>query len=247
MKFYPHHIGDFIKDTARLNDSQSMAYLRLIWEYYANEMPLDNDCNAIAFKIGSSASDVEQILRHFFFLHDGKWHQSRCDTVIAEFYAKSEKARTSANIRWEEKKKNANALRTHNERNANEPKNDATHNPIPISKPKVKSVGASASRLPAEWSPTDADIAYCKTERPDINVARTVDSFRDYWHAKAGAGARKVDWAATWRSWVRNEKSGTQQVNGYKSEKQRNNEAALRAIYGTPTPQTEKLIQGEIV
>lgn len=106
---------------------------------------------------------------------------------------------------------------------------------------------ASASRLPAEWSPTDADIAYCKTERPDINVARTVDSFRDYWHAKAGAGARKVDWAATWRSWVRNEKSGTQQVNGYKSEKQRNNEAALRAIYGTPTPQTEKLIQGEIV
>ena len=138
MKFYPHHIGDFIKDTARLNDSQSMAYLRLIWEYYANEMPLDNDCNAIAFKIGSSASDVEQILRHFFFLHDGKWHQSRCDTVIAEFYAKSEKARNSANIRWEEKKKNANALRTHNERNANEPKNDATHNPIPISKPKVK-------------------------------------------------------------------------------------------------------------
>ena len=106
---------------------------------------------------------------------------------------------------------------------------------------------ASASRLPAEWSPTDADIAYCKTERPDINVARTVDSFRDYWHAKAGAGARKVDWAATWRSWVRNEKSRTQQVNGYKSEKQRNNEAALRAIYGTPTPQTEKLIQGEIV
>lgn len=138
MKFYPHHIGDFIKDTARLNDSQSMAYLRLIWEYYANEMPLDNDCNAIAFKIGSSASDVEQILRHFFFLLDGKWHQSRCDTVIAEFYAKSDKARTSANIRWEEKKKNANALRTHNERNANEPKNDATHNPIPISKPKVK-------------------------------------------------------------------------------------------------------------
>jgi sRNA-binding protein len=34
---------------------------------------------------------------------------------------------------------------------------------------------------------------------------------------------------------------------GQKSEKQRNMEASMRAIYGTPAPQTEKLIQGEIV
>jgi len=222
VKFYPHHIGDFIKDTARLNDSQSMAYLRLIWEYYANEMPLDNDCNAIAFKIGSSASDVEQILKHFFFLHDGKWHQSRCDTVIAEFYAKSEKARTSANIRWEEKKKNANALRTHNERNANEPKNDATHNPIPISKPKIKSVVASATRLPDDWTPSDAEIDYCKTQRPDLIVEKVVENFSDYWHAKGGASARKVDWSATWRSWVRNEKAVTQRVNGSRNQHEHN-------------------------
>jgi hypothetical protein len=31
--------------------------------------------------------------------------------------------------------------------------------------------------------------------------------FRDYWLAKAGAHARKVDWLATWRNWVRNERA----------------------------------------
>ena len=115
-------------------------------------------------------------------------------------------------------------------------------------KPKVKSRGvASASRLPADWAPNDADIAYCKTERPDLNVARTVDSFRDYWHAKAGPTARKLDWAATWRSWVRNEKSnGTAQ---FKTQKQINDEATTRAIFGWRNQQqpTEKQITGEIV
>lgn len=128
MHYYQHHIGDFIKDTARLTDSQCMAYLRMIWIYYDTESPLNDDADAIAFEIGANASDVHQILKRFFFLHDdGKWHHSRCDKEILDFLKKSEKARKSANARWE----NANAMRTHSERNANERKTDATHNPIP--------------------------------------------------------------------------------------------------------------------
>lgn len=95
--------------------------------------------------------------------------------------------------------------------------------------PKVKSRGvATASRLPADWAPNDADVAYCKTERPDLNVARTVDSFRDYWHAKPGPTARKLDWAATWRSWVRNEKSNGQQPQNRHDERM----ARLSALTG---------------
>jgi len=30
------------------------------------------------------------------------------------------------------------------------------------------------------------------------------DSFRDYWHAKAGRDGVKLDWPATWRNWCRN-------------------------------------------
>ena len=112
---------------------------------------------------------------------------------------------------------------------------------------KPKSVGATASRLPADWQPSDAEIEFCKTERPDIDLMKTAAKFKDYYLSASGQVARKVNWTAAWRNWVRGEKSGQQQVNGYKSEKQRNSEATMRAIYGTPIQQTEKLIQGEIV
>lgn len=116
--------------------------------------------------------------------------------------------------------------------------------------PKVKSrCVATASRLPADWQPSEADIAYCNKERPELKVDRVAENFRDYWHAKAGEGARKVNWSATWRTWVRNEKDMRQPpVSQFKSEKQRNMEASMKAIYGPKAPaQTEKLITGEIV
>lgn len=125
MNFYPHHIGDFIRDTARLNDAQCMAYLRMIWMYYETELPLDDDFDALAFKIGAKVSDVHQILRHFFFLHDGKWHNSRCDKVILEFRAKSTKAKKSANTRWD----NAKAMHAYNRSIANAPDIDANQDP----------------------------------------------------------------------------------------------------------------------
>lgn len=84
MNYYQHHIGDFIRDTARLSDAQCMAYLRMIWMYYDTEQPLESDIDALAFRIGANASDVHQIIRHFFFEHEGKLHHSRCDKEIAK-------------------------------------------------------------------------------------------------------------------------------------------------------------------
>jgi len=127
MNYYQHHIGDFIRDTARLSDPQCMAYMRLIWLYYETESPIENDIDAIAFKIGANASDLQQILKHFFFLHDdGLWHQARCDKEILAFREKSDKAKKSADARWN----NANAMRAHSERNADEPLSDANQEPI---------------------------------------------------------------------------------------------------------------------
>ena len=61
-------------------------------------------------------------------------------------------------------------------------------------------------RLPPGWTPSVDDIAYCKTKRPELNPDDVAENFRDYWTAKPGAGGVKLDWPATWRTWVRNEK-----------------------------------------
>lgn len=67
-----------------------------------------------------------------------------------------------------------------------------------------------ATRLPADFVLPDDWMQWALREHPSWTadgVRRVFDQFRDYWTAKGGADARKVDWAATWRNWVRRERS----------------------------------------
>ena len=85
MHYYQHHIGDFIKATARLSDSQSMAYLRLLWMYYDTEKPLKPDTKVLSFQIGATVEETELLLESFFWLAENGWHHTRCDQEIAEY------------------------------------------------------------------------------------------------------------------------------------------------------------------
>jgi len=125
MFYYQHHIGDFIKDTANLDDYQLATYLRMMWIYYTDETPFDDDPESIAFAVRSDEKTVRLLLKHFFDKSVDKWHHNRCDREIDGYKQKSEKARGSANARWS----NAKAMRTHNERTANEPVLDANQEP----------------------------------------------------------------------------------------------------------------------
>ena len=125
MHYYQHHIGDFVRDTSRLTDSQCMAYLRLIWMYYQTQTPLPNDPEGLAFQVGANDQDVRLILKHYFEIDGDFYRHKRCDKEIARFKEKSEKAAKSANARWS----NAGEMRTHTERIANERVLDANQEP----------------------------------------------------------------------------------------------------------------------
>jgi len=85
MHYYQHHIGDFIKATARLSDNQAMGYLRLLWMYYDSEKPLKPDAKVLAFQIGATVEDTQLLLESFFVLCENGWHQTRCDKEIQEY------------------------------------------------------------------------------------------------------------------------------------------------------------------
>lgn len=72
--------------------------------------------------------------------------------------------------------------------------------------PEAPPAAERASRLKIEALPDDW-AAFCKHDRPDLDVERTWQRFRDFWIAKPGKDGRKLDWLATWRNWVRNEKA----------------------------------------
>jgi hypothetical protein len=66
-----------------------------------------------------------------------------------------------------------------------------------------------ATRLPPDWQPSQDDRAFALNL--GLNVQSVAAGFRDYWHAKAGKDATKLDWSATWRNWCRKEKPPTVQ------------------------------------
>lgn len=73
------------------------------------------------------------------------------------------------------------------------------------SAPSAKSPRGTSLR--ADWQLPDDWKAWATKERPDIDVVTVAESFRDYWVAKPGKEGRKSDWQATWRNWVRNQRS----------------------------------------
>lgn len=105
MHYYQHHIGDFIRDTSCLSNSQSAAYLRLLWIYYESEKPLPDDIDVLAMRVGSTPADVSLLLRAFFKKDGETWRHSRCDREIAEYHEIVDRNRHNGKLGGRPKKK----------------------------------------------------------------------------------------------------------------------------------------------
>lgn len=59
------------------------------------------------------------------------------------------------------------------------------------------------SRLSPDWYPNEREIEFgLQRGLSKECTAVEAEKFRNYWTAKAGAGAIKRDWSATWRNWI---------------------------------------------
>lgn len=214
----PLFIGDYLADTGRLTTEQHGAYLLLIMDYWRNGPPPNDD--AVLANITRSTSGNWKRLRvaieGFFVVADGKWGHSRIDREIEDAEAgklkAQQKAAKAAEARWSKQEVSS----TSSNAPSNAPSIDQamlkecpspSTSPSPTKPAKAKAEAAPATRLPADWVPADSERDFCRTERPELDVATTANRFRDYWIAQPGVKGRKTDWSATWRNWVRNERA----------------------------------------
>jgi uncharacterized protein YdaU (DUF1376 family) len=66
-----------------------------------------------------------------------------------------------------------------------------------------------ASKLPDDWVLPKTYGDWALQERPLMTIQMVkleADKFKDYWISLAGVKAKKLDWFATWRNWIRNAK-----------------------------------------
>ena len=209
MHYYQFNIGDYISHTRHLDLIEDAIFRRLLDAYYLQERPLNSGVTAVARQINARdfEDEVKIVLEEFFQLTDKGWVNFRADKEIEHFHSKIEQASKAGRASAEARliKRSTDVLTGVQPTNNQEP---ITNNNEPLTTVKRN----RASRLPADWQPTDDMVQFCKTERPDLQVQAIADGFKDYWIAAPDAKGRKADWAATWRNWVRNQK-----VAGFKS------------------------------
>jgi uncharacterized protein YdaU (DUF1376 family) len=101
LNHYPHHLGDYAKDTLGLSMMEHGAYRLLLDAYYASEeAPAKEDVYAIA-RAGNAAERkaVDKVLRKFE-LKDGRYYHKRVEQELQAFRERSAMAAEKANKRW---------------------------------------------------------------------------------------------------------------------------------------------------
>jgi uncharacterized protein YdaU (DUF1376 family) len=147
LHYYPHHIGDFLRDTASLSPKDAYIYLRLIWLYYESERPLPDDPEMLAFKVGVKGEGelVSLLLRTYFrYDPDLKSHtHQRIDTEISKYQRKATSARQANQIRWGSETHLKSDLKS-------DARQIATNNQEPITNNQEKKVRQQAVAKPEE-------------------------------------------------------------------------------------------------
>lgn len=95
---------------------------------------------------------------------------------------------------------------------------------------QVKEKQNKGSRLSDDWVPSKEYLEFCRETRPDLNPLLIAEEFKDYWISVAGSKGIKLNWSATWRNWVRNQRN---QSLGSKPTYQDSREAAARTAFGS--------------
>lgn len=217
MNYYQHHIGDYCKSTVHLTLLEHGVYRRLLDTYYDAESALSVNSDEIYRKICARTDEekraTDTVLNEFFTKTDQGWQHDRCNAEIDTYREKSDKARNSARARWTD----ANAMRTHSERNAKamptQCEGNANQEPITNNQEPITINQEPESNEEDDFfSPAPVKRFRKPTMEEVEDYARLVGATRsdgqvmwDHWEAggwKRGNQEIKC-WKAAFRSWKR--------------------------------------------
>lgn len=143
-------------------------------------------------------------------MHDYTGHNRSKDEIEALSAKRSESGRKAAAARWgSDGDTKSHSPRTDDAmRSACDPMPEAEAEAEAYKDPPARGRAAPqgaarATRLPDDFQITTAMAAWATENVPEIDYATETMRFRDYWKSAAGAKARKTDWEATWRNWMR--------------------------------------------
>ena len=249
MHYYPHHIGDYQRDTAHLSVTEHGVYRLLLDHYYATERPLPTDFNTLCRIIratSKSERDAVSVVTMEFFrpTAEGFTHK-RVLAEIAEYARLKERnkangqkgGRPKTQGKQETQKKPSGLSAGSSSVGENGTQTEANQYPIANSHSTPSNEGVH-TRAKSKGTREDV-VAYCQGE------GLTPDDGEWFFDKAEGCGWKNngkaiVDWRATVRAWKRSKYFPSQKggMNGFHRPK--------HAAYN-PKTATEGLTQEQIL
>ena len=135
MHYYQFNIGEYASHTRHLSPIEDIAYRRLLDLAYTSELPLTKDIHQLTrlINLREYQQETSDILKEFFFETDDGWLNNRVIKEIIKTGEKSQKAKDSIAIRWNNernKKKQENDTNV-SKNNTNVNEIDTTNNQLP--------------------------------------------------------------------------------------------------------------------
>lgn len=212
MNYYPHHIGDYLRDTVHLSALEDGTYRRLLDLYYASEKPLSLDfdwlCKLVRARETQEREAVHEVLKQFFERMPEGWRNKRADLEIKLSYKRAKAARQNGKLGGRPKTQRVSSGLAKQKLAINPEESSQNQNQYQIQnqEKEQRQQRSRGSRLPPDWQPSEILKAWAVKDRPDLEIARTVENFKDHWAAAPGSKGVKLDWEATFRKWVRAER-----------------------------------------
>jgi uncharacterized protein YdaU (DUF1376 family) len=218
MKLY---VADYLADTTHLSRSEHGAYMLLLMAMWraGGKLPADDKRLALITLATPKEWAAMKPAMLAFFQRRGSILTHKRVTAEMSKYDNTSVQRKAAGKAGGLKKANknsgksgdfarSNSSNSHHNQNQSQKKKEVEDNllPLEIAETPVNGVAVlpKSSRLKPDWQPA-ADLtgyAIAQGFTPG-EVERIAEDFRDYWTAQPGQKGVKLDWAATWRRWVR--------------------------------------------
>ena len=206
--YVPFYTSDFLGGTSGMTAASKGVYITLLCLIYEAEAPLSQSWDTLARRCGCTLPAFKRSVEAL--QDDGKievtgagiWSE-KCEKHIMQRRERQSSAASAAKTRWEKIKENQSPT----DKGALNPQ--CQPEPEPYKEKEIpKGISKKkATRLSPDWSlPRDWGEWAMSEGLSHDDVIGQADRFRDYWIAKAGKDAAKLDWHATWRNWIRNAK-----------------------------------------
>jgi len=220
MHYYQFNIGDYASHTRYLTPMQDLIYRRLLDLYYLSEKPIPKENPETLIGLNDCSTDVQRVLKMFFDDASGRWVNKRADKDIFAYKSKLKQASDAGKKSGEARKANKhepierslNARLTDVEPTINHKPITINQEPMVTAKEKKK----TAKPINPDLEFLDEWKDFCYQLRPDLNANEVFATFKDYWLSN---GAKKADWDATWRGWVRRQKKEQNDVAPWQTAK----------------------------